>query len=662
MMQKFSIYHALGMSETASEQEACCALRQMLRENYKKTRDNFGALEESLRFYNQACQILNDPQRRKVYDREWSLSQGSAEQRIDYVVQKAAGVDSQAVQVADIPLVEITGVVDLSPHKKPILNLELVPENAEMDFRMLPPEKKNQLSAAALVSEIGVPQIVFQEVPVSGIEVNIPATSSGKVLTDGVVTPQKEEKWPSPAKQHYHPVLTEALGQSRSPVLLGVFCALVLVVVAALLRFNWDYVVPSFDITQSWIWGVLLLVGFFVYTYGFRQGTKRAHKNYELPGEPDSEIIKNWRRKHTVFLGSNYLVEDPSWVFQLRLTELERARVQRSSYIRPWRRALARIFDYALWGWLLVFPLSELANRDIIPASVMSLVENPLIIPIVITATWIPIEALLMAAMGTTLGKWLFGVFVQFRVSNPYVRRDSLACWRYALARAFRVWWQGVALGFLPILALSSGRAKAALERFEETDWDDDYDVLVTHTPGKVVPFVVGLIGLTVLSLLYIGVWQRSLMSMGVHSTQFISTQIERWQQQENQTTPIVSGRHDAVSDPVIPVVPVSPELSESERRLVEFREAIMRASEESRTLLERKEWERALESCQRWAKLEITNPAPLRCQGDALQAMGKYQEAINAYRNAKLHAPEDRSIDEAIQRSQEEIFRQLNR
>ncbi len=645
------------MSETASGQEARCALRQMLRESYKKTRDNFGALEESLRFYNQACQILNDSQRRKLYDREWTLSQGSAEQRIDYVVQEIAGVDP-AAQALDLPPVEITGVVDLSPHKKPILNLELLPEGADMDFRM-PPPGKNHPSAAALVSEIGVPQIVFQEAPVSGIEVHIPPASPEKVQTNS--SPEKEEKLVAPTKQHYHPVLTEVLGESRAPWLLGVFCLLVLIVIGALLGLSWTYVAPSFDITQSWIWAVLLLIGFFIYTFGLRQGAKRTHKNYELPSEPDAEIIKGWRRKRTIFLGSNYLTEDPSWVFQLRLTELERARVQRTSYIRPWRRALARLFDYALWGWLLIFPLSELANRDIIPAAVMSVVENPLLIPIFITVTWIPIEALLMAAMGTTLGKWLFGVFIQFRVSDPYAPRDSIACWRYALARAFRVWWQGLALGFLPILALSAARARAALERFEETDWDDDHDVLVTHTPGKVMPFIVGVIGLTALSLMYAGAWQKSLMGMGVQTTQFISTQIDRWQEQEEAPPPSRSGVVEG--GPVIadPTEPVDPELAENERRLAEFREAIMRASEESRMLLDRKEWQLALESCQRWAKLEITNPAPLRCQGDALQAMGRHQEAINAYRNAKLYAPADRSIDDAIQRSQEEIFRLLN-
>ena len=36
---------------------------------------------------------------------------------------------------------------------------------------------------------------------------------------------------------------------------------------------------------------------------------------------------------------------------------------------------------------------------------------HPLVAPILITASWVPIEALLIARVGTTPGKWLFGVY-----------------------------------------------------------------------------------------------------------------------------------------------------------------------------------------------------------------------------------------------------------
>ena len=44
-----------------------------------------------------------------------------------------------------------------------------------------------------------------------------------------------------------------------------------------------------------------------------------------------------------------------------------------------------------------------------------------------ITGSWVPVEALLIASIGTTPGKWLFGVFLQFSISDAYARRDARA-------------------------------------------------------------------------------------------------------------------------------------------------------------------------------------------------------------------------------------------
>ena len=69
-----------------------------------------------------------------------------------------------------------------------------------------------------------------------------------------------------------------------------------------------------------------------------------------------------------------------------------------------------------------------------------------------ITGSWVPIEALLIASLTTTPGKWLFGVYLQFSISDAYARRDSRTQFERALKRAFRVWWEGVGCGF-PLLA-----------------------------------------------------------------------------------------------------------------------------------------------------------------------------------------------------------------
>ena len=169
---------------------------------------------------------------------------------------------------------------------------------------------------------------------------------------------------------------------------------------------------------------------------------------------PQTDLaILNWRREKSVFLGTNQPQEDASWIFQLRMAELERAKSGRTSEPRPWQRLAARLFDYAIWGLVLALLLSELQGRRLGARSTSAyLLGHPLIAPIVITGTWIPIEALLIASIGTTPGKWLFGVYLQFSISDAYARRDTQAQLERALRRAFRVWWEGMAFGF-PLLA-----------------------------------------------------------------------------------------------------------------------------------------------------------------------------------------------------------------
>jgi tetratricopeptide (TPR) repeat protein len=66
--------------------------------------------------------------------------------------------------------------------------------------------------------------------------------------------------------------------------------------------------------------------------------------------------------------------------------------------------------------------------------------------------------------------------------------------------------------------------------------------------------------------------------------------------------------------------------------------------------------WRRAGELCQAWADLELSSVEAQRCLGQALQAQGYYQDAINAYRKAKQYDPNDRSLDAAIDRAQRGI------
>src|SRR6185437_8912830 len=57
---KATLYDALGISPTSSDEEVRAALRGLIRKYYAKTRDGQGNVEEALRFINHASRLLGD--------------------------------------------------------------------------------------------------------------------------------------------------------------------------------------------------------------------------------------------------------------------------------------------------------------------------------------------------------------------------------------------------------------------------------------------------------------------------------------------------------------------------------------------------------------------------------------------------------------------------
>ena len=189
---------------------------------------------------------------------------------------------------------------------------------------------------------------------------------------------------------------------------------------------------------------------------------------------PQTDLaILNWRREKSVFLGTNQPQEDASWIFQLRMAELERAKSGRTSEPRPWHRLAARLFDYAIWGLVLALLLSRAAR-----ARASSPRQSPTGSAIRCSRrcssplTLMPIEALLIASLGTTPGKWLFGVYLQFSISDAYARRDTRAQLDRGFRRAFRVWWEGIGCGFPLLAPILIAVAYEKIAQNQETDWD----------------------------------------------------------------------------------------------------------------------------------------------------------------------------------------------
>jgi len=478
----------------------------------------------------------------------------------------------------------------------------------------------------------------------------------------------------SPERELHHPGLTERVVASFGRSLAGrlALCALFVAFIAGAIVF----VTPADAVLvakQVLVWLTLTLL-VLALIYGIVHGLAHARRRRALPVPalvPQTDIaILNWRREKSVFLGTDAPQEDASWIFQLRMAELERAKAGRTSEARPWNRLAARLFDYAIWGLMLALLLSELHAAGAVGDAAAFWLGHPLVAPILITASWVPVEALLIAALQQTPGKWLFGVYLQFSISDAYARRDVRAQLKRALRRAFRVWWQGIACGFPIIAPVLIAVAYETIAQNGETDWDFEEDCLVTHSPPGVLNTVTGVVGLAAMLWLYGVAWHEpmsesiatarsmlvswvpsrpSLLSYGFQGDVGRIGSIDRSPPPQAAATPQPAPTPAAVRSPQVNDVDTAALFAERQARL-----ALLRG--EGPRMLQAGNWRRAGELCQAWSNLEFWNPDPWRCLGYAMQAQGYHQDAINAFRKAAQYDPNDRTLDAAIEKSQKGI------
>jgi hypothetical protein len=640
---KATLYEALGILPTTSDEDVRAALRRLIRKYYAKTRDGQGNVEEALRFINHASRILSDPERRQRYDEELALSTGTTEQRIEHVVSNAVAEAGEQTDVGNIA--------------EPVQNKSQEAMDDELE---------------------------------TGLDADEPEVE----------------------RNPHHPGLTERVASfGRSPIVTIGLCAFFGAFIAAAIVF----VTPADTILvakQVLVWLTITLLGLTL-IYGAVHGIAYWRRRRGAPAGvlvPQTDLaILNWRREKSVFLGTNQPQEDASWIFQLRMAELERAKSGRTSEPRPWQRLAARIFDYAIWGLVLALLLSELRGLGIVPTDLAFWLGHPLLAPILITASFVPIEALLIASIGTTPGKWLFGVFLQFSISDAYARRDTKAQLDRALRRSFRVWWEGIGCGFPLLAPVLIAVAYEKLAQNQETDWDFAQDVLVTHGPPGVLNTATGVGGLAAMLWLY-GVawhqpmaesiaWARTTIADAMPSASTITGgfaggagRISGMMASTTSPAPAPAPRPASIPttpsptpaattapeatpparppSPITmfapasappsssrpgadPTLPIDADLAAS---FADRRAKIAVVSAEGPRMLRAGNWRRAAELCKAWTELELANAESYRCLGTALQAQGYHQDAINAFRKAKQYDPNDRTLDAAIDRSQKGI------
>jgi uncharacterized RDD family membrane protein YckC len=144
----------------------------------------------------------------------------------------------------------------------------------------------------------------------------------------------------------------------------------------------------------------------------------------------------------------------------------------------PWRRYFARMVDMAvLGGPVALVVLALLGAFTYLPVDLVA--NNDLLLAAALMVATIPLEAVSLAATGSTPGKWLFGVSVRDREGN----RLSFGA---ALKRSVLVFFSGLGAGIPIISLLASYLAYRRLRNLGITAWDEAVGADIEHAPGGV--------------------------------------------------------------------------------------------------------------------------------------------------------------------------------
>ncbi|HET9045594.1 MAG TPA: J domain-containing protein, partial [Casimicrobiaceae bacterium] len=219
-----------------------------------------------------------------------------------------------------------------------------------------------ELALSAGTAEQKIAHVVSNAVADAGEQTDVHSATLPPVpQLDDFLDSHPADKTPHEAMLH-HPGLTERVATSmRSPFVALGLCVLFGVFILGAIVF----VTPPDVVAvarQALVWVTLsLLVLTIIYGIAHGLAYNRPRPRASQTGlTPQTDLaILNWRREKSVFLGASQPAEDASWIFQLRMAELEREKTGRTSEPRPWSRLCARMFDYALWGLVLALPLSE---------------------------------------------------------------------------------------------------------------------------------------------------------------------------------------------------------------------------------------------------------------------------------------------------------------
>ena len=146
-----------------------------------------------------------------------------------------------------------------------------------------------------------------------------------------------------------------------------------------------------------------------------------------------------------------------------------------AEHTHPWRRYFAKHVDVTLAIVAIIgLMVGVVLLTGPAPAWLLVVLGNPFVAVILFVAIWVPLEAVLLATLGTTPARWIFGITVRGIDGGKLSLEQSLK--RSAL---FAI--QGLGLG-IPIIAIFTQYfGYRRLTHTGTTLWDTAAESVVTH-------------------------------------------------------------------------------------------------------------------------------------------------------------------------------------
>jgi hypothetical protein len=172
--------------------------------------------------------------------------------------------------------------------------------------------------------------------------------------------------------------------------------------------------------------------------------------------------------------------------------EINTARNEIVSQVRPWVRYFARFIDYIIIGFLFGFTIAAIAPD-------FTYRTNSSILGLIAIGIWIFIESALLSTWGTTPGKWLFKTEVRLVNGNKLSFND-------AIGRSLDVWVRGVAFGLPLISLITMIIGYQTLTKNKVANWDKERGFMVRHQRiSSLRAIIITLILLATISLIAYG-------------------------------------------------------------------------------------------------------------------------------------------------------------